>query len=184
MTIVLPQCEGESALMIKFPLTYHTVADAATQSDKQLLVKVQHHKKAALETLYARYSADGENLAFYILRDRVMAQEVTLEAFCQVWRLAFQFCTAQGTFSDWLYGIVHQLSIEALTLRKTAPFPRAVSPTEAHLTYAGETYSDSSRWLPMTLAPISSAQRSKLYLRNKSRAANSPLFIPRHRRAD
>ena len=183
MTIVLPQRECESALMIKIPFTYHAGAEAATQSDKQLLVEIRHQNKGALETLYARYSADSENLAFYILRDRVMAQEVTLEAFCQVWRLAFQFRTGEGTFSDWLYGIVHQLSIEALTLRKTPPFPRAISPIEASLKDAGVTFSASAQWLSMNLAPISAAQLSNHYLRNKSRSTNT-LFSPRHRHAD
>lgn len=170
--------------MMKTPLLHHSIFDAATESDGHLMAQVQRQNRAALERLYERYGDSGADLAFYILRDRVMAQEITLEAFCQVWRLAFQFRTAEGTFLDWLSGIVHQLAIEALILRKTPAYPRAIDPIEQSLTHAVAAYVSTYEWLPIRQRPIATVPPIKHFLRNRSRAANMPAVSPRHRHGD
>lgn len=61
---------------------------------------------------------------------------MTIEAFWKVWRFAFLFRSPQAGFSDWFYGIVRRLAVEALLLRAPNPLHHSVAPVEQSLTQA------------------------------------------------
>jgi RNA polymerase sigma-70 factor (ECF subfamily) len=92
-------------------------------SDMELLMQVQGHNRGALEELYDRYSAKALGLAFKILRDRDLAEEVVVDAFWRVWQRADQFQTGRGSFASWFYGIVRHLAIDELRRRDARPAP-------------------------------------------------------------
>lgn len=100
--------------------TEHTQTE---MSDLELLLQVQQRSRRALELLYARYSAKGLGLAFKILRDRDLAEEVVVEAFWRVWQRADQFQMGRGSFAAWFYGIVRHLALDELRRRDARPAP-------------------------------------------------------------
>lgn len=87
-------------------------------ADQQLLVQIQRHNVRALEILYDRYAARALGLAFKILKDRDSAEQVIQDAFWRVWRNAERYEPTRGSFSTWLYAIVHNLAIDQLRRRR------------------------------------------------------------------
>ena len=62
-------------------------------------------------------------LAFKILRDRDLAEEIVVDAFWRVWQRADQFENGRGSFASWFYGIVRHLAIDELRRRESRPVP-------------------------------------------------------------
>ena len=96
-----------------------------THDDWQLMMQVKESNSAALEILYDRYASAVMGLTFKMLGDRTLAEEVTQETFWRVWRNAHSFRSRQGRFSNWLFGIVRNLSIDAWQRRQVRPQPVA-----------------------------------------------------------
>lgn len=97
--------------------------DEAEMTDLELLLQVQLQSRPALEVLYERYSAKALGLAYKILRDRDLAEEIVVDAFWRVWQRADQFQLGRGSFASWFYGIVRHLAIDELRRRDARPMP-------------------------------------------------------------
>jgi RNA polymerase sigma-70 factor (ECF subfamily) len=95
----------------------------AETSDLELLLQVQGHSRRALEMLYERYASKALGLAYKILRDRDLAEEIVVDAFWRVWQRADQFQMGRGSFASWFYGIVRHLAIDELRRREARPIP-------------------------------------------------------------
>lgn len=93
--------------------------------DAQLVRQVMAGDSTALELLYDRYAAAVTGLAFKLLGDRTLAEEVTQETFWRVWRSADTFQSRQGKFSSWLFGITRNLCIDSWRRRQVRPQPVA-----------------------------------------------------------
>ncbi len=106
--------------------------DETTMTDLELLMQVQKSSRRALEVLYDRYSAKALGLAYKILRDRDLAEEIVVDAFWRVWQRADQFQIGRGSFASWFYGIVRHLAIDELRRRDARPVPSQ----DEHLEYA------------------------------------------------
>jgi RNA polymerase sigma-70 factor (ECF subfamily) len=109
--------------------------------DTELLGRIMAGDSAALELLYDRYAAAVMGLAFKMLGDRTLAEEVTQETFWRVWRSAETFQSRQGKFTSWLFGITRNLCIDSWRRRQVRPQPvadpAAVEPDPGQLPDAG-----------------------------------------------
>ncbi len=101
-----------------FPTRQRSASSAARAADHNLLKQVQQREVHALEVLYTRYASRALGLAFKILKDRDLAEQVIQDAFWRVWRSADQYQPARGSFSTWLFTIVHNLAIDQLRRRR------------------------------------------------------------------
>lgn len=90
-------------------------------SDLELIRRVRRRDGRALEMLYERYAGKALSLAYKILRERDLAEEVTIDAFWRVWQCADQYHVGRGTFSGWFTRIVHNLAIDQVRRRNTQP---------------------------------------------------------------
>lgn len=95
-----------------------TRISGAPESDMALLTRVVKGESQALEQLYNRYAPRALGLAFRILRDRDLAEQVIQDAFWKVWQRASVFEPTRGSFSTWLFTIVRNLSIDQLRRRR------------------------------------------------------------------
>lgn len=97
--------------------------DETEMTDLELLRQVQMSSRPALEVLYERYSSKALGLAYKILRDRDLAEEIVVDAFWRVWQRADQFQMGRGSFAAWFFGIVRHLAIDELRRRDARPVP-------------------------------------------------------------
>ena len=86
--------------------------------DKSLMECISNGDKAALESLYSRYSRPVYSLAVHMLRDPNAAEEVTQDTFFNVWRRAGSYKSNRGKVTSWLFSIAHNRTIDELRKRR------------------------------------------------------------------
>ena len=72
----------------------------------------------ALEVLYDRHGGPAYSLAYRILGDRQVAEDVSQEAFLAVWRTGSTYRPGRGSVRSWVLAIVRNRAID--TLRRAA----------------------------------------------------------------
>jgi RNA polymerase sigma-70 factor (ECF subfamily) len=82
--------------------------------DRELMVRVGAGDQDALSELMTRWSRPVYSLAFRILRNAELAEEVSQDVFLKVWRHAGLFEEQRGAFSSWVLTMTHHGSIDAL----------------------------------------------------------------------
>jgi RNA polymerase sigma-70 factor, ECF subfamily len=104
-----------------FGMIRSTITDPVRLEDDMLLKAVASGQSAALGTLYDRYSRLVFSLAFHIVNDEAVAEEVTQEVFLQVWNKAGSYQTDLGKFSTWLTSVARHRAIDCLRRRNVRP---------------------------------------------------------------
>jgi RNA polymerase sigma-70 factor (ECF subfamily) len=80
--------------------------------DGALLTAIQARDPDALGHLYDQYGRLAFALAYRMLGERGVAEDVVQEAFLNVWRRAESFQPGRGSVRSWLLSIVHNLAID------------------------------------------------------------------------
>ena len=89
-------------------------------ADEDLMTLVGRRDPDAFAVLYDRHSGAAYSLAHRIVGDAAPAEDVTQEAFIDIWRSGARFDAARGSVRSWMLGIVRNRSIDALR-RATVP---------------------------------------------------------------
>jgi RNA polymerase sigma-70 factor, ECF subfamily len=89
-------------------------ADLQRLADEDLMPLVERKDAAAFEIVYDRHGGPAYSLAYRIVGDRQVAEEVTQEAFLSVWRSGARFDRTRGSVRTWLLGVVRNRAIDVL----------------------------------------------------------------------
>lgn len=68
----------------------------------------------AFEVLYDRHSGPAFSLAYRMVGNRNVAEDVSQEAFVSIWRSRLRYQSERGSVRTWVLGIVHHRAIDAL----------------------------------------------------------------------
>jgi RNA polymerase sigma-70 factor (ECF subfamily) len=82
------------------------------RDDEDVLASVQGRDDGAFAELYDRYGRLAFGLAYRILGERGVAEDVVQEAFLAVWRRAGSYRVERGSVRGWLMSIVHNAAID------------------------------------------------------------------------
>jgi RNA polymerase sigma-70 factor (ECF subfamily) len=85
---------------------------AAGTSDEELLRRVAAGDERALGDLYDRHGRTAYSLAFRVVRDAVLAEDVVQDAFVSVWRTAAAFRCERSKPSTWILTLVHRRAVD------------------------------------------------------------------------
>lgn len=83
-------------------------------SDEHLLAAIASGDIEAMEILYQRYSRVLYSLAYRMVADQQVAEDLVQEAFLAVWRRASSYAPHAGAARSWLFSIVHHRTIDYL----------------------------------------------------------------------
>nr|WP_306442239.1 ECF RNA polymerase sigma factor SigK [Nocardioides agariphilus] len=86
----------------------------------ELMRRSARGDEAAFASLYDATSARAYGLAVRVVRDPAQAQEVTQEAYLEVWRTASRFDAAKGSAVSWLLTIVHRKAVDRVRSAEAA----------------------------------------------------------------
>jgi len=89
--------------------------------DITLIKRIAQAQPDAVSELYDRYRRLVFSIAFAIVSDRSVAEEVTLDVFMQVWRKAGSYRPERGKVSTWLIAITHNHAIDILRWQNSHP---------------------------------------------------------------
>lgn len=133
--------------------------------DETLMGRVGEADVHAFETLYDRYCGPVYSLAMGMLRDAVLAQEVTQDVFLAIWRGAREFDAQRGSARAWLLSVAHHKSVDAVRRsRRTLTVPLSDTITsEADVIEAAQARVDAGH-VRRALEALSVEQRTVIVL--------------------
>jgi RNA polymerase sigma-70 factor (ECF subfamily) len=89
-------------------------ADIRNLADEEVMQLVGEGSPRAFELLYDRHGGAAFSLAYRMVGDRVMAEDISQEAFLSIWRSRMRYDPARGSVRTWVLGIVHNRAIDGL----------------------------------------------------------------------
>lgn len=87
---------------------------STTVDDVVLLTRIAQRNQLALSTLYDRYARIIYGLAFKSLRSVEESEEVVLDVFAQVWRIADRYDVQRGRADTWLFTLARSRILDRL----------------------------------------------------------------------
>ena len=75
---------------------------------------IRRGQAPAFEVIYERHASAAFSLAYRIVGTRNGAEDVSQEAFLNVWRSGARYERARGSVRTWVLGIVHHRAIDYL----------------------------------------------------------------------
>jgi RNA polymerase sigma-70 factor (ECF subfamily) len=100
--------------------------DYSRLDDAALVALVARRDEAALAALYDRYARLVYSVAFRVVGQRQLAEDVTLDAFQNVWQAAASFRQDRGRFATWLMSVARHRAIDELRRLGVRPEGNAV----------------------------------------------------------
>jgi RNA polymerase sigma-70 factor (ECF subfamily) len=88
--------------------------DVRALADEDLIPLMARGDARAFETIYERHSGAAYSLAYRMVGARSVAEDVTQEAFLNLWRSGAHYDRVRGSVRTWILGIVHHRAIDAL----------------------------------------------------------------------
>jgi RNA polymerase sigma-70 factor, ECF subfamily len=89
-------------------------ATPPTITDNTLLVQIAQHDQAALSTLYDRYARIIYAIAFRSLRSAEESEELVLDVFAQVWRIADRYDPRKSRGDTWIFMLARSRILDRL----------------------------------------------------------------------
>ena len=125
--------------------------------------------EAAFAQLYDATSARVYGLAVRVVRDPAQAQEVTQEAYLEVWRTAARFDSEKGSAISWLMTIVHRKAVDRVrsaeaASRRDAAYRDANQTVEHDSTAEAAERSLETRRVRTALSGLTQVQREAITL--------------------
>src|SRR5204863_7580154 len=83
-------------------------------TDEDLISSICRGAEWALELLYQRYHRYAYTLAYRILHESSVAEDIVQEAYLSIWRKASSYQKQHGSVHSWIQAIVHHRAIDKL----------------------------------------------------------------------
>lgn len=90
----------------------NVTARSTRLDDEAIITAIQRRDHSALAALYDQYGSLALGMAYRILGERGVAEDVVQEAFLAVWRRADSYHANRGSLRSWLMTIVHNGAID------------------------------------------------------------------------
>ncbi len=103
------------------PVVEQNAPPAAELSDEALIHAIAAKEVWAMDQLYERYNRLLYSLAFRMVSDHQIAEDLLQESFLSVWRNAASYSRQMGEVRSWLVSIIHHRTIDYLrSMRRRA----------------------------------------------------------------
>jgi RNA polymerase sigma-70 factor (ECF subfamily) len=146
------------------------VTDAAPAPDlAELLKRSGRGDEAAFAQLYDAMSARAYGLAVRVVRDPSQSEEVTQEAFLEIWRTASRFDRERGSAVSWILTLVHRKAVDRVrsaeaSTRRDTTYHQGNSTIEHDSTAEAAQASMEARRVRQALGSLTEVQREALEL--------------------
>ncbi|MDR3575569.1 MAG: sigma-70 family RNA polymerase sigma factor [Anaerolineaceae bacterium] len=100
--------------------------DYSVLEDGLLMQAIVERQSAALSVLYDRYGRLIFSLAYNVVQDDGLAEEITQDVFVQIWNKASTYQQGQGKVMTWLGSIARHRAIDVLRWRHSRVESRLV----------------------------------------------------------
>ncbi len=134
-----------------------------------LLRQCARGDEAAFAQLYDATSARVYGLVLRVVRDPAQTEEVTQEAYLELWRTAARFDASRGSALSWLMTIAHRKGVDRVrsaeaASRRDTTYHRETSPIDHDVTAEEATTSLEAGRVRQAMQQLTTAQREALEL--------------------
>ncbi len=98
----------------------------AFATDQDVLIAIADGAVWALDMLYQRYSQGLYSLAYRMVSDYQIAEDLIQETFLRVWRHAATFSAQAGSVRGWLFAILRNYAVDYLRKQRQRTTPKEV----------------------------------------------------------
>jgi RNA polymerase sigma-70 factor (ECF subfamily) len=91
--------------------------DYECSGDEELMDRLVHHDRCALQKLYKRYGDILHGVAMRVLHDETDTEEVLQDVFVQLWQKPEKYLVRKGTPLGWLVTLAHRRAIDRVRHR-------------------------------------------------------------------
>ena len=95
--------------------------DAERLADEELMPLIGAKDAEAFEVFYDRHGGIAYSLAYRIVGERTVAEDVTQEAFVSIWRSGGRYDRTRGSVRSWTLGIVRNRAIDTVRSKSASP---------------------------------------------------------------
>jgi RNA polymerase sigma-70 factor (ECF subfamily) len=88
--------------------------DIQRLADEEVMLLLREGNPDAFEVVYDRHGGAAFSLAYRMVGDRNVAEDITQEAFLSMWRSHVRYDRERGSVRTWVLGIVHHRAIDQL----------------------------------------------------------------------
>ena len=89
--------------------------------DIQTMKQIARHDQQAFRAIYQQYGKAIYSLAYRVLQNATLAEEVTQDTFLKIWGQKAQWDPEKGTLKNWLLAITHFTAIDRLRQERRQP---------------------------------------------------------------
>ena len=107
--------------------------DLLTTEDQALLSQIVNHQAEALGTLYDRYGRLLYSVAYHLVGNQQLAEEITLDVFRRVWEKADSYRADRASVRTWLTSMARNRAIDILRREGVRPEHNSISWTELNI---------------------------------------------------
>lgn len=100
---------------------FSSVLKKSKPDDIQLIKLIAQSRQDAINELYERYKRLVFSVAFAIVGDQSVAEEITLDVFVQVWQRAGSYRPELAKVSTWMIAITRNHAIDILRWQRSRP---------------------------------------------------------------
>lgn len=104
--------------------------DLLTSEDQMLLSQIVDRQAEALGVLYDRYGRLLYSVAYHLVGNQQLAEEITLDVFRRVWEKAESYQADRASVRTWLTSMARNRSIDILRREGARPERNSISWTE------------------------------------------------------
>ncbi len=83
--------------------------------------RIATRDQQAFRAIYQQYGSAIYSLAYHVLQDSTLAEEVAQDTFLKVWRQTAQWNPDKGNLKNWLLAITHFTAIDRLRKERRQP---------------------------------------------------------------
>jgi RNA polymerase sigma-70 factor (ECF subfamily) len=135
----------------------------------ELLKRSGRGDEAAFAELYDAMSARAYGLAVRVVRDPSQSEEVTQEAFLEIWRTASRFDRERGSAVSWILTLVHRKAVDRVrsaeaSTRRDTTYHQGSTTIEHDSTAEAAQASMEARRVRQALGSLTAVQREALEL--------------------
>ncbi len=135
----------------------------------ELLRSAARGDEQAFASLYDATAARAYGLALRVVRDPAQAEEVTQEAFLEIWRTATRFDPARGSAVSWMLTIAHRKAVDRVrsaeaSSRRDSTYHQQNHPVAHDATAEAAQASLEAHRVRAALANLTAVQRQALEL--------------------
>jgi RNA polymerase sigma-70 factor, ECF subfamily len=101
-------------------------------TDQELMQRIVLQDQQAFHAIYQLYGKAIYSLAYRIMQDTTLAEEVTQDTLLKVWQQKAQWNPAKGALKSWLLAITHYTAIDRIRQERRQPtlHPSAIEDVE------------------------------------------------------